>query len=523
MRDMTNEHGQVNNARPDRQVTGTRGKEFAELSGASGREVNFRPRRYSAAELMAVCPFVFVRDESGLEHRCEIRDVSQSGIAFHAPSDVFFRLNQVIENVSICFDRFEAYRGRARVTAIRELEGRPLFAAALVDGLMNMDVVCRYRDLKTEQEETVQRILENTSPWLTSGPLDFKGVMAEYRLFLEETENELKKLEPRIPWYVLNAEDNDPTLSALIELFEQRLVHPYVNFLTELDKQMRKVPAADHAALKVFARNMLHPFVLQAPLFCRSFEKPLGYAGDYVIMTYIYGRKWEGNTFFGRYAHLAAWHIPVCAAVRSRARFITDQLKSLISAKSDSAPIRILSVAAGPAHEIMTLLSENGFSGPQLDIVLFDQDQQALDYCYRRLAGLLLIKNTGGHRVRYLHDSIKHLLFSEDVFAGLGPFDAIICCGLYDYLPLQIAQNLTAKLYRNLAPQGVAYIGNMGPENPSRFTMEYLAEWYLIYRTHDEVREMAKAIENSGAIIDVVDEPTGINHFLRVERPSDGI
>jgi extracellular factor (EF) 3-hydroxypalmitic acid methyl ester biosynthesis protein len=465
----------------------------------------------------------YVRDESGLEHRCEIRDVSESGIAFHAPADVFFRLNQGIDDVSICFDRWVAYRGRVRVTSIREQDGRTLFAATLLDGLMNMEVVCRYRDLKAEQEETVQKIVESTSAWMTPGYRDFKGVMAEYRLFLEEVEDRLTALEPKIPWHVLNAEGEDPTRAALMELFEQRLVEPYVGFLTELDRQMRLVEPSQHPALKAFTRNMLHPYVLQAPLFGRSFEKPLGYAGDYVIMTYIYGRKWEGTSFFGRYAHLAAWHIPVCAAVRSRAEFIAEQLRTIASThKGEGRPLRILSVAAGPAHEILSLVSNPDPEWPPLDIVLFDQDQQALDFCYRRLAGSLLAKNSGQHQVAYLHDSIKRLLFEETVFAGRGPFDVIVCCGLYDYLPMNIAQKLTAKLYRNLNPGGIAFIGNMAPENPSRFTMEYLAEWYLIYRTPEEVRQMAELVA-AEAVIDVVHEPTGINHFLRLERPADGV
>jgi len=86
---------------------------------------------------------------------------------------------------------------------------------------------------------------------------------------------------------------------------------------------------------------------------------------------------------------------------------------------------------------------------------------------------------------------------------------------------IKIAQALAVKLYHQLAPGGVGFIGNMAPVNPSRFTMEYLAEWTLLYRNADQVMELGNLLPVE-ASREVVAEPTGINLFLVTRRPRDG-
>ncbi len=501
---------------------GQAAREYQDLEGAAGREINFRQKRYLAHELSGLEPRFVLKDPGGREVSFEIRDLSGSGVAFYDDGQTILQKDLEVAEVVLRFLSYEAYRGRARIASTRTEAGRVVWAASFLDGLIHMDTVIRLCRLKADEEAAVSRFRADLALWQPSSCLDFKGLMGEFRLFLDGIRTELREIEPRVPWGTLNAEGNDPARKLLIDLFQRDMVAEYVRYMTDLDVAMRAAPAAETDRLKAFARKMLHEHVLESALFRRSFDKPLGYAGDYVIMTYIYGRNFEGSSLFAKYAHLASWAIPVCEAVRSRRAFVTRQIREeLDRRKGNDRPFRILSVAAGPAEELYRILEHPDPAWPPLEIVLFDQDHEALDFCFRRLSALLLDQPRDRVRLGYRHDSIKHLLFEENFFAGRGQMDLVMCVGLYDYLPLRIGQALATKLYLQLAPGGTVFIGNMAPRNPSRFTMEYLAEWTLIYRSPDQVMELGKLLPE-GAARKVVAEPTGINLFLVARRPDDG-
>ena len=106
-------------------------------------------------------------------------------------------------------------------------------------------------------------------------------------------------------------------------------------------------------------------------------------------------------------------------------------------------------------------------------------------------------------------------------------FDLVYTAGLYDYIktfPLEDHKGtvaLTANLFKMVKPGGSLVIGNFSPNNPKHmlFPMEYVMEWQLIYRTKQEMINFAKTItENQIKNIDVLQEPLGINYFLKIEK-----
>jgi hypothetical protein len=70
-------------------------------------------------------------------------------------------------------------------------------------------------------------------------------------------------------------------------------------------------------------------------------------------------------------------------------------------------------------------------------------------------------------------------------------------------------------------PGGSLIIGNFSPNNPRdlRFPMEYVYEWFLIYRTKQEMLDFARAIpEREISKMEVLEEPLGINYFLKIDK-----
>ena len=64
--------------------------------------------------------------------------------------------------------------------------------------------------------------------------------------------------------------------------------------------------------------------------------------------------------------------------------------------------------------------------------------------------------------------------------------------GLFDYLTPPVARAVLEKLYQLLKPGGELMIGNFHVSNPSKYYMEYWADWVLYYRTEEEFRDLPK-------------------------------
>jgi len=261
----------------------------------------------------------------------------------------------------------------------------------------------------------------------------------------------------------------------------------------------------------------VHEFFMRAPFMHRCRTKPLGYPGDFEVMRYLYERQFEGQTLLGKAIHLATVYTRGACAVRNRKDLVKDRIREAIAAhKGSSKPLRIVSVAAGPAQESFELVGELGRDAPEMELVLFDQDKQALSFAHARLSRLAE-ETLSPIKIIFLHDSIKRLLGDPGIFSEFGPFQVVFAAGLFDYLRFPTAARLSGNLYKNLAPGGTAYIGNMVPTNPCRWFLEHHLEWFLLYRTREEILEFGRAAAPD-AELGIVEEPTGVNPFLSMRR-----
>jgi extracellular factor (EF) 3-hydroxypalmitic acid methyl ester biosynthesis protein len=253
----------------------------------------------------------------------------------------------------------------------------------------------------------------------------------------------------------------------------------------------------------------------------RAFYKPLGYPGDYELMRDFYATPFTGATLFAKSMSLAILLSRPVHAVRTRKDAIKEQLGALLDARelgqNGGAPIRVLSIAAGPAQEVYELLRDRKSLPCPLEIVLFDQDEGALSYAYGRLKGLVDSKWPEDVRIIYLHDSIKRLLKDPTIFSAFGQFDVVFCCGLFDYLALRTSVALCRNLFENVKVGGALYIGNMAPENSNRWFMELHLDWFLLYRTRAELLDMAR-LGAPAARIQILEEATGLNPFVLLRK-----
>jgi extracellular factor (EF) 3-hydroxypalmitic acid methyl ester biosynthesis protein len=82
----------------------------------------------------------------------------------------------------------------------------------------------------------------------------------------------------------------------------------------------------------------------------------------------------------------------------------------------------------------------------------------------------------------------------KDVIARgrrLGQFDFIYAAGLYDYLNDRVASRLLEALFGLLKEGGNLWIANFLPGILDRAFMESFMDWWLVYRTTEQMLDLA--------------------------------
>jgi hypothetical protein len=245
------------------------------------------------------------------------------------------------------------------------------------------------------------------------------------------------------------------------------------------------------------------------------------------------------------FLHKHALSTKACQSVRNRKEYLKEQIL-----KSGNG--KVLSLAAGPAREIREVLDvSNGrfrFLALDHDIDTLEkfnistpnyQFNYALANAFQIISGNYLAAKPRKYMLRYCHprtdfrgigrlfSAVKYdlkILKKED-------FNLVYSAGLYDYIKTFLLDEtkgtiaLTKNLFDLVTPGGSLIVGNFNHKNPRdlRFVMEYIYDWQLIYRGKYDMLDLARAIpvkqiEN----IEIVEEPLGINYFLKIDKKQNG-
>ncbi len=250
--------------------------------------------------------------------------------------------------------------------------------------------------------------------------------------------------------------------------------------------------------------SLLH----QDPFTYRAFAKPRGYAGDAVMMDYIYGLGEAGQaardaTPLGRAIFQYMGTRPSAKAVRYRRQLLAE----LIDRVAEHGGSRVLAIAAGHLREVE--FSAAVQTGKLQEFVAFDQDEASLSVVAREYAHL---------GVRTVPGSVRHILAGK---ANLGQYDFVYAAGLFDYLSGPAAAALTCRMFEMTRPGGLMLIPNFLTGIRDVGYMESFMDWHLIYRNHADMQALANALPRS-AVADsqIFDESEDTITFLLVSKAS---
>jgi hypothetical protein len=244
----------------------------------------------------------------------------------------------------------------------------------------------------------------------------------------------------------------------------------------------------------------------------RARNKPRGYAGDFEMLAQVAANRVCGHPLgaaFDRFFQAQA----APQAVRNRIGLIAEAMADFVRQRTDG-PVRIVSIGSGPALDLQQLCSQLTQTQRQrLQIALVDLDPAALDYATSQLATWV-----ASDQVEPIRENLFRLAQPARSRSFLDDVDVLVCPGLFDYLDDDSAAALLSRFWQALRPQGQAWVFNFAPQNPSRAYMEWIGNWYLIYRTAEQMRQLAERAGIPQQHVQVFAEPSGINLYWQITR-----
>jgi hypothetical protein len=250
----------------------------------------------------------------------------------------------------------------------------------------------------------------------------------------------------------------------------------------------------------------------------RARTKPRGYAGDYELLSRIYrGERCDDSLgrLFDHYFHEQA----APRAVRHRMTMMANWIAAAVRTaaadpEADQSPLRVAVVGSAFGLEARDALGQlTADERRRVHLTLLDLDPAALEFAAQQLQPLLAPRQLAA-----VSTNVFRLPGRSAVAAILRDCRLLLCPGLFDYLDDAAAREMLAALYAQLAPGGRLTVFQFAPHNPSRAYMEWLANWYLIYRDAAQFRQVVAQAGLSGQVAAAGAEPLGVDLFLTLER-----
>ncbi|TNF75358.1 MAG: hypothetical protein EP299_06300 [Acidobacteria bacterium] len=494
------------------------GAVHSELLGST-EGLQFRPKRLATDRLTfdVTCRFSVDGQDLG---PLRVLNISPTGIAIEPPGELVLTPGTSLEDLRITYRDSAVWEGSA--VAIYQVEGpRSRVGLRFTNRLFDLQLL-ELRDGLIENR--LESSLELQRRYAEILPPEWRASVTSLRLLLEGVKEMLEETERNLR--------STPTLQALDEreLFEEIFEKWGKRFHDQLDKLWVQSAELGDEAIELarsFATRALLPLVYSSPMYRRAYEKPLGYAGDYQLMTYYFTETFSGDTLYDRFLHFTGQNYPHSHAIRARERLTREAVREVIAR---GKPARVVSLACGPAIELQRLLREADEIKEPLELILIDQDEQTMHYSHDAVSREIVSRHQerqGLIQLNCLHLSIRQIIKPKDetekhfVESVLKDVDLIYSVGLYDYLPETVARGLTTKLYSMLVPGGRLLIGNFRLCPVSAWMGEFVLSWHLVYRTPEAMLGLTTRLSPEPAKNEVVLDDTELCMFLDVVRPSE--
>ena len=479
---------------------------YERLSGASGRRIFYRAERFKARDLFPQAAARVEIDNTQLA----LEDLSMTGFSAIAPGSALWapRIGDEF-SVRLLLDDMVLHEGRARVCRIgRQKCGVRVGLGLTSDYLDIAEVISKRNRLLLDLEIDCGLVADEglIDPAYRKLTADVLHLLRNFRAILER--HELRGNG--------SSRVSQSSTDEALAICEERIIHAWREHWEHANALVTPVMSAPDRlrATKRFTELVLTPEFMDGPIWRRSYEKPLGYPGDYQVMNYVYDWRREGASATGRLLHRAGLEVAEC--IGTRMRMLQQMIADEIAARGADTITHIASIGSGPAREVSNYLQADEISG-KASFTLIDQEHEALEQAYGEIYPQTT-RHEGRATVQCLNLSFVELAKKNRVFPGVGPQDFIYSVGLVDYLTDHRASGLVASLYDRLAPGGRLVIGNMRKTSLSNlWPMEFICDWSVHYRDESAMWAMVEGLQADSLKLET--DPTGRVYMLSLRKP----
>ncbi len=454
------------------------------------------------------------KNNQGAEARGTLLKLSRASIVFEVYNPYsIIQLSEVLQGLTIFRGETPIYQGKAVVSSLVNTGLMLVVSAALVENWSGLtDNLNSSSQLHAEVEQFIH-------DWGSAHQLAprYQIAVGELRSFLSELNRWVEQVDAGALPTTGNSEKkklHNDYFRALSLPVVSRLDTLFKNF----ENEAKKIDDDSLAIHKIFAQTDLHPLMMRSPFFYRSYTKPLGYAGDYEMvnmMTRDEGQ--EGPTTYTQIVNSYYYNIGPTRAHRNRIDILVDHLTRLeCTAEREGEKKFILNIGCGPALEIQQFIKICTHT-ELCDFTLMDFNKETIEYARNRVSVAAKEENKLVN-INFIEKSVHALLQQSRKnidSSSNNRYDFVYCAGLFDYLSDRVCARLLELFYQWVKPGGIVLSTNVHPNNPSRWTMEHIVEWYLIHRDDEEMLRIASSEGEHSIYMDL----TGFNVFLETYKP----
>ncbi len=398
--------------------------------------------------------FILCRNSQGAEVRATLLRLNRYTVVFEVYNPYsILQLSEVLTEFKLIMNDRMIYSGRAVVSNLLNTGILLVCECTLEDNWLDVDLFSSIHQKDKLQNEFAEFLREWDKIHHISN--DLKVVIADMQTFLMDMRRWLEQVELSIR--------SEPSLDraqaereSILELRDS--IAPAVSSLFDrFEETASKIPDDLQSIHRTYSRRQMHPLILCSPFVYRSFQKPLGYAGDYEMVNMMLRDPFEGGSLFAKIVNLWFVNSPPCEAHRNRIKFLMKKLNEETQRVSrENRKIRVMDMACGPAKEVQNFLTQDDLC-EKAEFTLLDFNDETLEYTGKTLESIKR-NHRRGTQVKMVKKSVNHIL--KESFKPSAPpsgesYDFIYCAGLFDYLEDRICKKLMDYFYGLLAPGGL--------------------------------------------------------------------
>lgn len=315
------------------------------------------------------------------------------------------------------------------------------------------------------------------------------------------------KLSREIQEVLLRSPDDALKFQEIFNLTVDRIYQDIMDFEKE---NIKNSESGVYKLKKIFEKRYRRYFLYGEYIkWCA--EKPFGYSGDYKIINDIYQNQVR-TTGFDRLWDNWFQQLAASCAVRARKEELKKIIFDFIEANK-GRKIRIMNLGCGPAREIKELLEAGPkklFSKVTFDC--YDFDIRAIEYAKNLL--------NGERNVNFFQKNAVRLALKNNIEDEIrDKYNLIYSSGLFDYLDERIGARLLANL-RKILKDGIMVISNFRDKysNSSSVWMEWIGDWYLIYRTEEEFKRIFLNAGFSSKELEIIAQKSNVVQYCITKK-----